>query len=561
MKKRTIKQIAKDVEPRDRKEVIFLLENPQFERMPCQTFSEFVDNPEYLGIGEDTYKKVKSEGDLIWRGIMNKTITEAVLLWGIGSGKSFLCSILSLLYVHYLLCLKDPHAHFGLNNDKPIAVVNMGPSATQAKNVVFASVRKLIENSFFFQNYKPKILQTEVKFEKKNITFYSGNSKETMPLGMNVLYGALDEAAWYLDNENKSNAKDVYNTLKNRIISRFGDSGFMFLISAPRYVDDFINKKHEASKDISYVHTSMYKTWEVKDRDKMSEETFDFIVSKDDKGEPLEIWEKIPVDFQKSFEMNPEKAMRDFGARPSLVLEAFDRDADVVTRICNEKENPVNERGQLKEWFRCKDNEPRYIHIDLAKNKDACGFAMGKMTGEEEVEGERRISAEIELIMRITAPPNDEIRFSDVRQIVYDLNDRGFNVFEVSYDGWQSVDSIQILKDKGFNAYTLSVDRNTSAYDTLKEMMHTGRLDIYKHDYFIKEYKRLELVKGRKVDHPTSGSKDVADAISGVCEMIVGPRDKRRGAAGFFGFMKRKQAETKEVKTMDYWLGLYNDQK
>ncbi len=526
--------------------------------MPCQSFSEFIDSPYYLGIGEDTYEKVKEEGNTIWNGILNKEITEAVLEWGIGSGKSYLASILGLLYVHWLLCLKSPHKYFGLTNDKPIAVVNMGPTATQAKNVIFASNRKFVENSQFFQSYKPEILQTEIRFEKKNITLYCGNSQETMPIGMNVIFGGLDEAAWYLDNEQKSIAEDIYHTMKNRIISRFGDRGFVFIISAPRYVDDFINTHYEKGLKVPYIYTSRYKTWEVKDRNRMSSKTFSFVVSKDDKGKPLEIWDDIPIDFQKAFESNPEKALRDFGAKPSFVLEAFDRDADVVTRIHNDKENPVDEKEQLKEWFKCDDNEPRYIHIDLAKNKDACGLAMGRVAGEEEVDGESRIKIAIDLMMRIEAPPGGEIQFSDVRQIVYTLQERGFPIFEVSYDGWQSVDSIQILKEKGYNAYVLSVDRTTSAYDTLKEMLHTGRIDMYKFEWFIKEYKRLELIKGRKVDHPAGGSKDVADAVAGVCEMIVGPRDKKKGAGGFWGFMKSKKEEEKDKgRTLDYWVDKY----
>ena len=206
-----------------------------FDTPPCDTFREFIDNPLYLGLGDDTYEQIKVEGEKIWDLLMANKIDEALLLWGTGSGKSYLSSAMALMFVHWLLCLKNPHKQYGLANDKPIAVVNMGVNATQAKNVIFSGLRKLVEGSPFFQQFKPEILQTEIKFPTKNITLYCGNSQETMPIGMNVIMLILDEAAWYLDNENKSIAENIYNTGKSRIVSRFGNKGFMMIISTVRY--------------------------------------------------------------------------------------------------------------------------------------------------------------------------------------------------------------------------------------------------------------------------------------------------------------------------------------
>lgn len=498
-----------------------MIENRDFEEKPCDSFSEFVNNSYYLGVGEETWKKVKEEGDKIWRLLREGKIAEAVLLWGIGSGKSYLSSVMALLFIHYLLCLKNPHKYFHLTNDKPIAVVNMGVTATQAKNVIFTGMRKLIEGSPFFQKYRPEILQTEIRFSIKNLALYCGNSQETMPIGLNIIFGILDEAAWYLDNENKSIAENIYNTLKNRIISRFGNQGFVMIISAVRYVDDFISRLFEKSKNLDFVYASRYKTWEIKDRDKMLKETFDLIVEIDKDGTPLEVWKEIPMDFKRVAESNPEKFMRDFGAKPSLVLESFDRDANIIERLVNERESPVDELGQLKDWFKCKDEEPRFIHIDLGLKKDACGFAMGKLDGYSEIEKERRPKVFIDLVLQLKAQPSEEIIFSEVRQLIYSLQDRKFSIKKVTFDGWQSVDSIQILKERNIEAEVLSVDRDTKAYDTLKEMLHTKRFDCYFYEQLIKEYKRLELIKGKKIDHPPGGSKDVCDAVAGVCYNVA----------------------------------------
>ena len=436
-----------------------------------------------------------------------------------------------------------------MTNDKPIVVVNMGTTATQAKNVIFAGIRRLMENSPFFQEYQPEILQTEIRFPRKNIALYCGNSQETMPIGMNVICGVLDEAAWYLDNEDKSIAENIYNTMKNRIVSRFGEKGFIFVISAPRYVDDFITRLYEKSKGKGYIYATSFKTWEVKDRSLMKQEEFEFNAGN-------EIW-KVPMDFKNIADANPEKFMRDFGAKPSMVLEAFDRDADIVERNCNlSRESPIDELGRFKDWFKATDSEPRYIHIDLGYKKDACGLAMGRFDGYDEVDGERRPKVYIDLMLQIkpSETAKGEVVFEDVRRIVYDLKRRGFNISLVTFDGFQSVDSIQILKTHSINAEVLSVDRDTKAYETLKELLHTQRIDFYRYEPFMKEYKRLELVKGKKVDHPLGGSKDVADAVAGVCYNVC-----QRKVSGFLEYTKVVNLEEQNSE-LQKWYGIYQKQ-
>ena len=122
-----------------------------------------------------------------------------------------------------------------------------------------------------------------------------------------------------------------------------------------------------------------------------------------------------------------------------------------------------------------------------------------------------------DLMLRIKAPPGGEINFSDIRRMITDLKDRGFDISGVSFDGYQSVDMIQILKEQGLNCITLSVDRDTAAYDTLKDKIYTGNFKCYRYEPFLEELRRLELKDGKKVDHPPThgGSKDVSDAVAG----------------------------------------------
>ena len=137
------------------------------------------------------------------------------------SGKSYSSEILACYCAHHLLCLRNPHDHYHLTADKDIALLNMGTSATQALEVVFSGIKYFVEKSPFFQSFTPRILVGSIRFDAKKVLMMSGNSKSTTPLGFNVFFATLDEAAFYLDNDDKSVAQEIYESLQRRIVSRF----------------------------------------------------------------------------------------------------------------------------------------------------------------------------------------------------------------------------------------------------------------------------------------------------------------------------------------------------
>ena len=119
-------------------------------------------------------------------------------------------------------------------------------------------------------------------------------------------------------------------------------------------------------------------------------------------------------------------------------------------------------------------------------------------------------------MLRIKSLPKEEIMFEDVRKKIYRLKDIGYNITQISFDGWNSIDSIQTLNSSGFKAVVFSIDRNPESYYTLKSALLDGRLDYYYYPPFVEELSQLEEVKGTKIDHPRHGRKDVSDSVSGV---------------------------------------------
>ena len=87
----------------------------------------------------------------------------------------------------------------------------------------------------------------------------------------------------------------------------------------------------------------------------------------------------------------------------------------------------------------------------------------------------------------------------------------------ISYDGFQSRESIQILRKTGIRAEAISVDRNLEPYEYLRSALYQGRLAMVDSEPLRLELAQLELdAKRDKVDHPPRGSKDVADAVCGA---------------------------------------------
>ncbi len=473
---------------------------------PPAPIEEFILSPLYLGLKGNVYPGVLAT----IKAIFDDSYNEAVLCWGIGAGKSFLSSLSIAYMLHRALCLRDPQEHFGLAPGSTICFMNMAPSAQQARRVVFTEIRNRIANSPWFHSpfAQAEVLKTELRFPK-NIVVVPGCSAETFPLGYNVLGAVVDEAAWFIETEEgKDYAEEIYNALQRRIRSRFLDRGLVILISSPRHTDDFIERKLREAESNPKIYASRQPVWQVKPKSIYCGKTFEF------QGM------QVPVEYEADFKRNPQRALRDIAARPTDALEPFFTDPQVIEAACDATlPPPFDETGRWRADLHVPDKLPRYVHIDLGIKHDACGIAMACCRSAQEHPDEPEVV--VELAWRLQAPEGGEVNLSRVRQLVVDLRRRGFNIAQVSYDGFQSVDSRQILQRQGFQTKLVSVDRDLSAYETLKELIHTGRLRMPLYEPLLRELRGLELVRGRKVDHPPRGSKDVADSVAGAVSEAV----------------------------------------
>jgi hypothetical protein len=116
----------------------------------------------------------------------------------------------------------------------------------------------------------------------------------------------------------------------------------------------------------------------------------------------------------------------------------------------------------------------------------------------------------LDLILEVKPPRNGEIEFENIRKLFYKLRELGMNLKWISFDSFQSTDSMQLLRQKGFITGQYSMDRTSLPYDVTKTAFYDGRLRLPKHDKALSEIVRLERdPQSGKIDHPPNFSKEL----------------------------------------------------
>ncbi len=494
---------------------------------------------------------------------------------GIGSGKSSLSGMVFAYMVYWLHCLRSPASYFNLIADGTIAFVNLAPSATTAKKVVFDKVQKTIAKIPFFKrnDWEPDPrIQSELVFKKKSINIVPGNSSSTFTLGYDFYGGVIDEACFFAQSD-RDPCEELYDNLNRRRYSRFKDNGLIMLISSATSEGVFVERFAEEHRDdptVFFRRQSLYDC----DPYYKDKERFHISITRDLLNGEVEVLElDPPVELKPEYEKNQSKSLRDFDAIPSHTMDPFYLKGDwenVLKHINRSRSDPFPDPGLdndgkpkpvapsdlitgLPNDFRGADGVEYYVHTDLAKGdvrkgNCAAGFAMAhKEPGEDP--GESKII--LDLSVRFIAKAGDSIDPKAVRDLIHHLKHiRGFNIMSATYDQWQSEESIIRLKEKGVFSSRIAVgyDHHTM----LKNLATTGQLDMYFDSVLLREMKGLED-KITKVEPPINGSKDEADgaagAIWGAFTMVdegFRPKHKPRVKRGTF---RRKPSSLVQTMT------------
>ena len=240
----------------------------------------------------------------------------------------------------------------------------------------------------------------------------------------------------------------------------------------------------------------------------------------------------VPIEFRSDFEADLLRSLRDIGGVSTLATHPFMPNTEAIAECFGEAESIMNvessdfehptvriHRNRIRQA-----DEARFVHVDLALSRDSAGIACGYVSGFVTVDrgsGQKEVLPEItiDFALEIYPPKTGEIDLARIRKIIFMLRDNmDMNVRWVTYDQFQSADSIQILQQNRFSSGQRSMDRTPLPYELLKQTLYDGRVKIPTHNKLQKELVELEFnAKRGKVDHPVpNGSKDVADCLAGV---------------------------------------------
>jgi hypothetical protein len=166
-----------------------------------------------------------------------------------------------------------------------------------------------------------------------------------------------------------------------------------------------------------------------------------------------------------------------------------------------------------------------------------CGpIAVGHVAGQKvskhrDEKGNERIEIlpviAYDIICRVVPPMGGEIEFEQIRKFLRKLNSKyNLNIETVTFDGFQSTDSRQLLTKVGIKAGYLSVEK-IEPWRAFRDALYDERLLIPTNLYLQKELSEVERQitnNKEKVDHRPSGTKDVADGVVGVAAYLLGRR-------------------------------------
>lgn len=509
----------------------------------------------------ETMRMLAAEVSLAWRPV--RMVNFVWMMVGKGGGKDRVAALTQIRLAYLLACLSSPQRYLRIGSTSKIHMLNTASSDGQAEQVFFAELKGLLGSNPWFRGRYSHVAK-EVKYPKDVIAI-SGNSKEESQEGLNLLYGCLDEIDAFrtkaeLEKTARTsrgamlNADGIFEMMRTSGSSRFPQAFKVLGLSWPRYVGSFIwTKVHEGLADHA-LKGNACRT---------------FVVP----GVPT--WEANPTksraDFDAEFLENPELANAKYACKPPMSESPYIRNAVALAsnlqaqHPCGFEPVHVSYRWGLPteddleirdvtweripgltpraSWqadididprFTCTDGFPRAIHVDTALAHDRCGVAMSHVRGfsshvvrgvDEDGHPEETVVSRplvtTDLITYFEAPaatgehPKGEIELRWVRRLIFELIARGFPIRIVTYDGFQSADSLQLLRAHGVQAEYFSLDRKMDGYDTAKSVLYSGGLHCYAHPLLEVELKALTIVNGRKVDHPPGGSKDLADAWAG----------------------------------------------
>lgn len=572
MAKTRLSEIVRDMSTadRDRQLAAVFAEEP----VPLTTFvtdAKFLANPKLSPVQYDavraiervlyqqTYEMMTLEWGEYWEPLHPQNFI--TLQWGKGSGKDHICRMGALRVCYLLNCMHDPLSYYGMPPQDTIHVLNVASSSNQAQQAFFIPMSRAVKRGWFADMCEPKM--NTISWEK-NVECISGHSDSESQEGLNILLGIADEIDAFKTKEELErfrgrglrepvkSAEAILKMMRTSASTRFPDVFKNVRISYPRFKGSTIQRLTRLARD---------------DIEARGAKSRHYVSG------PLPTWEVNPrvkgkSDFQEDYDEDESMARGMYECDPQLAqdnlyftnLDAWSaaeihRDDQPLQITYHWENNAWQVRFHFAPWLQPIEGARYALHGDIAINGDRAGIAMSHVKsweeGELETEDERGRTVKIptslpfvknDFVASFEAdvrahPAPREVQVRWYRQLLWELQRRGFYVCRYTFDQFQSTDSQQIIELAGVETDTVSMDRNDLPWKTLRDVVYDGRFEIQYRESLREEIFSLGRTNQGKVDHPPGGSKDEADALCGsvLGALTVGGAESAEGEQSVAG--------------------------
>ena len=587
-------------------------------KYPRPDVDQFISDEYYLG-GNFAPKHAPDKGVYdFWleqlRFVLNPDnhIVEVLVQAAIGVGKTLFGLIAMLYWLCDTLCQSNPRSRYNIDEATPIVFFIFNITLDRVDNVCYKRLREMVRLSPFFRE---RMINTRARNEivlPNNIVIEVG-SQSRHALGSSIKVALLDETnfGWGSSHSDQGAAGQMmenYNTAYQRLVSRFMKAGFVegqiYLLSSPGTKNDALNQHiiQARAKNIPSTHVIEAAAYEVnayrhgKPTGQYCGKTFGVLVGdryldsrilgQDEQPPTGYSAINVPIEYLDPFKKDLPTALRDIcniGADPASKLI---RQTDKLRLCIDPRRQSPFKVGTIYLDFDNSDQAADFldvdffkttlagslhadyaVHVDAATKIDTLGLSMCHMADVVTLapcDPNRPPCEEIrtmivnDFTIGVKNVPGKVLPLDKIARFILWLRDSvGVSIAMVSGDSYEHAALMQPLMRAGMKTRLYSLDRNDSAYTTLRSTIYAGRLSLYDYEPLLKELRELNYFESeRKVDHPVGGSKDLADALAGAVFYLTETEAKRGQESGppiKYIFQKDIDREMRKRDAGEWW--------
>lgn len=531
----------------DQRFLSFKTQDPPLELWPMQRivlklFYRGSEGNEHIFLTDDeieVLKRIAKEEDLdyeIGQGGFEQVLekykrdtefTHLLLIMGRRSSKTMMVSIIAA-YEAYKLCEApegNPHKKFKIAGDKPIHIINVAVSEAQALDPLFAEIEARIFRAPYFIDKvnhgaslkgKLHILTDADKRENArriqngittlnpgSIILLSGHSNSGSLRGHATICVLFDEFAHFVSTSGRSSGDEVYNALTPSM-KQFGKFGKVVILSDPRGKEGMFWKLFSLCQKMVTKEDGSHK-WPHDDVLGIQLPTWCMNPSPEFSKNELEVKER-PKD--------PAAFLTSWGARfmGAEGAKFFDQ---VKIRNCIDFSAAEAKHGYPQNSY--------FMHLDPATTSHNYALCLVHPVTYSNPSMEIKRKVFVDYVKFWKPDESGPVNIKIVEDTIRDLC-RRFNVVSVTFDSFQSQQTIQNLRVSGINAFETPFRTGyiTEIYGELRNLVNQNDLVLFPHEQLIGEMNELLyriLNRGikkffdQKSEYP---SDDCVDALAGA---------------------------------------------